>query len=360
MKNESRNAGYCMERTRKRAVYLLLGLLLLFIGTALAVFAACTDEELWMRIVAGLLGAAALLAGLYESYTALRDALFPEKSTLARSIRSQLPYPEEAPDVASLFAMVDGDLREHGSRFGQALIGAQWVLGDEASFIPRIRGIFTKDVTHRHQSNGRTQTTRILQLILVDDRWQVQITGFREARELYAAAECLRLRIPAARSGDENDYLEFMRLDEMERARFLLEFRSAEPQAAPHPQPRHEEAFVLRQADGINTSRISAARLEEQLEAVAGRTVSFALCPTKPFPAPEGMLDRMECFGGPNGYQLVLVFHDDAKGYGGYSSPVERQAALDALLTLWRESRLPDYAGWNPLKRMTASQMRNK
>ena len=48
---------------------------------------------------------------LFRSYRSLRDALIPEKSALARSIRAQLPYPDEAPPVKELFAMVDRDLQ---------------------------------------------------------------------------------------------------------------------------------------------------------------------------------------------------------------------------------------------------------
>ncbi len=75
------------------------------------------------------LGAGAALIGLFLAFLSLRDALFPEKSALAQSIRSQLPYPDEAPGVQELFAMVDRDLKENGQWFGKLGVGREWVLG---------------------------------------------------------------------------------------------------------------------------------------------------------------------------------------------------------------------------------------
>ena len=73
-------------------------------------------------------------------YRSLRDALVPEKSALAQSIRDQLPHPDEAPAVKELFAMVDQDLKQNGQWCGKLGVGKEWVLGDEVSRISRIRG----------------------------------------------------------------------------------------------------------------------------------------------------------------------------------------------------------------------------
>ncbi|USF27219.1 hypothetical protein N510_002165 [Firmicutes bacterium ASF500] len=198
--------GYCLDRTRKRLARLVWSLFyLLLAGACGVVFFVGLGEEkdeiadwaVW--IVSG--GAFLLFAGcfLYETYTDLRDAFFPAKSRLARSIRSQLPYPDEAPPVGELFAMVDRDIEANGQWFDRVAIGKEWVLGDEASAISRIRGVFSRDEIKVRYSNGRRQSTRVIELYIVDDRKQVQLTAMRNPGELKMAVTCLRLRVPEAR-----------------------------------------------------------------------------------------------------------------------------------------------------------------
>ena len=198
--------GYCLDRTRKRLARLLWSLLYLLLaaGCGVVFFLGFGEEKeeisdwaVW--IVSG--GGFLLFAGcfLYETYTDLRDAFFPAKSRLARSIRSQLPYPDEAPPVGELFAMVDRDIESNGQWFDRVAIGKEWVLGDEASAISRIRGVFSRDEIKVRYSNGRRQSTRVIELYIVDDRKQVQLTAMRNPGELKMAVTCLRLRAPEAR-----------------------------------------------------------------------------------------------------------------------------------------------------------------
>lgn len=203
----SRKCGYCLDRTRKRLAR--LGWSLLYLGIAVCcgvVFieqvqedhSAWTFEEWAKLFTCGVITFGAALLCVYETYTDLRDALCPSKSRLAKSIRSQLPYPDEAPDVTELFARVDRDIQENGIWFDRVAIGKEWVLGDDASFIPRIRGVFSRNEIKTHISNSRSQTTRIVQLWLVDDRKQTQCTDLRNPSELDMAVNCLRLRCPEA------------------------------------------------------------------------------------------------------------------------------------------------------------------
>lgn len=205
--------GYCLNRTRKRLAR--LGWSLLYLGVAFCcgvVFfvqmqedrSAWKLEEWVMLIVCAILASGAALLCVYETYTCLRDALCPAKSRLAKSIRSQLPYPDEAPDVAELFARVDQDIQENGMWFDRVAIGKEWVLGDEAASIPRIRGVFPRDKIKTHVSTSRSRITRIVQLWLVDDRRQTQCTDLRSPSELEMAVKCLRLRCPEAFFSDYN------------------------------------------------------------------------------------------------------------------------------------------------------------
>lgn len=202
---ETPQGGYCLDRTRKRLARLLWSLLYLLLaaGCGVVFFMGFGEEKTeisdWaVWIVSG--GGFLLFAGccLYETVTDLRDALFPAKSKLAKSIRSQLPYPDEAPPLEELFAMVDRDIQANGQWFDRVAIGKEWVLGDEVSSIARIRGVFPRDEIKVHYTNGRRQSARVVELYIVDDRRQIQATGLRRPDELQAAVNCLRLRAPEA------------------------------------------------------------------------------------------------------------------------------------------------------------------
>lgn len=205
---EAPQEGWCLDRTRKRLGRLLWSALYLLLaaGCGVVFFMGLEEEKTevsdWaVWIVSG--GAFLLFSGcfLYETYTDLRDALFPAKSRLAKSIRSQLPYPDEAPPVEELFAMVDRDIEANGQWFDRVAIGKEWVLGDDVSAISRIRGVFARDEIKVSHSGGRRQSARVVELYIVDDRKQVQITDLRNPNELQMAVTCLRLRAPEARFG---------------------------------------------------------------------------------------------------------------------------------------------------------------
>src|SRR5699024_8574572 len=147
--------GCCLRRTRGRLTGLIPATLLMaggalclyffYLGQTLPGEVERLDDQ--MRVVYHLcpfLGAGMIWIGIFLAYQSLRDALYPEKSALAQSIRDQLPYPDEAPPVKELFAMVDRDLKENGAWFGKLGVGREWVLGDVVSRIPRIRCVFSR------------------------------------------------------------------------------------------------------------------------------------------------------------------------------------------------------------------------
>ena len=182
--------GFCLQRTRGRltglapAALLMAGgalcLYFFYLGQTLPGEVERLDDQ--MRVVYRLcpiLGAGMILIGIFLAYRSLRDALYPEKSALAQSIRDQLPYPDEAPPVKELFAMVDRDLRENGLWGGKLGIGKEWVLGDQASRIPRIRGVFSRSERHTRRAGKRTQVTYSYEVWIVDDRREQQVTALK-------------------------------------------------------------------------------------------------------------------------------------------------------------------------------------
>ena len=205
--------GYCLSRTRKRLAWLIWALLVLALAGVMLVMLSVglKQDRAYFETMdyvtlafCGVGGLLFLLGGLYLAYVAIRDSFFPAKSTLAKSIRSQLPYPDEAPPVEELFAMVDKDLEENGQWFDAVGIGREWVLGDEATYIPNIRGVYGRNEVH-HRANGNG-LRRITQLLIVDNRQQRFITDMMDYRELDAAIQCLRLRAPLAEFGNYAQY----------------------------------------------------------------------------------------------------------------------------------------------------------
>ena len=259
--------GYCLDRTRKRLARLLWSVLYLLLaaGGGVVFFMGFGEEKTeisdWaVWIVSG--GAFLLFTGcfLYETYTDLRDALCPAKSRLAKSIRAQLPYPDEAPPVEELFAMVDRDIEANGQWFDRVAIGREWVLGDDVTSIARIRGVFPRDEIKVHYSGGRRQSARVVELYIVDDRRQVQVTGLRSPSELEMAVTCLRLRAPEAHFDDHSHITRFLDRPEEDWQAMERDYcrrrdrRLAEEEEREHPRgsytPAQPQSGVTRQDIG--------------------------------------------------------------------------------------------------------------
>lgn len=226
--------GYCLSRTRRRLTWLIWVLLVLVVsGGMFYMFYVGfhLNRTYWETMdyvtlaVCGIGGPLLLTGGLYLGYIAIRDTFFPEKSTLAQSIRRQLSYPDEALPVEELFATVDHDLEKNARWFGKVGVGREWVLGDGANRIDRIRGIFVVNELHQHHTQTGVRTSRNMELVLIDDRWQRTVTSFNSLKDLRAAADYLALRVPDAQRGVNGENINFWTMDEEARQNFEREFR---------------------------------------------------------------------------------------------------------------------------------------
>lgn len=363
--------GYCLSRTRKRLIWLLWSLLLLLLSVCLAVFfldGIKTDRGDWETtdyvslVISGGGTVVLAAAGVYTAYAALRDTFFPGRSALAQSIRSQLPYPDEAPEVAELFDMVDSDLKANGQWFGPVGIGKEWVLGDMANRIDRIRGIFVVDQIRVRSGGSGTRSSRTLELVLIDNRWQKSVTTFRNPGDLQAAADCLALRVPDAHRGKNDQYANFLQMDESRQEEFERDFRQKQSRRtsaqALQESMNGPQDMILKLPNGEVTSRVSVSLAENTLRrCLDGEGTGFELIPTRPIEGENRTFRSLSCrvrTEAESAPEVELMLTGAEEGSALVLSTDGRQA--EDILRKWLRREVPELTGWRPRRVCTAPE----
>lgn len=366
--------GYCLQRTRGRLTGLIWAAIFL-IGGGLAIWFFLTAqsmpyeaERLKEEISFGyylipVAGAGAILVGLFLAYRSLRDALVPEKSALAQSIRDQLPYPDEAPPVKELFAMVDQDLKQNGQWCGKLGIGKEWVLGDAVSSIPRIRGVFSRVERHTRHAGKRTQVTYIYEIRIVDDRRELQVTSLRSKQEVEQAMDCLRRRAPAAMFGvyDSKEYQDLLYAKEEEQQyaqeRAYRQRKAKFEEREREEQERLAQNQVLTLPDGSVTSRITWDTIYQLLcqPNHKGETVPFQLVPGVPIQEQGHTFSRLACLAGGvvQPTRILMEEYSGTPGVPGQYAWTRDVAAGEAedVLRGWLRGELPSLENWTKMER---------
>lgn len=371
--------SYCLDRTRKGLAKLFWALLYLFFGFAGGVcfyMQMQEDRSLWelkdwaFTIFTAVLCLGGTALGLAEAYTDLRDAFCPAKSKLAKSIRSQLPYPDEAPPVEELFAMVDKDIQENGQWFDRVAIGKEWVFGDEVTSIARIRGVFPRDEMVIRHAGGRRQSTRIMELWIVDDRRQIQVTTIHKPAELKAAVDCLRLRMPEAFFDDYKNMSSFTnQTDEEWQATNRSVLRRQDQRLARQEDRERSSAgsntdFVLIDLRGQRTSRFDRRTVEDQLTGLKAPGQHFELEPVEliPIPGLNGVnFSRLSAGITNAGLTLVVTMKMADGTYQAVAKPAGEQEVWQAFASLLERKQLPDFSNlsqWQPLQAMEQPRQR--
>ena len=366
--------GYCLQRTRGRLTGLIPAALLA-VGGGLAIwFFAVAEtmpyeaERLKEEISFGyylipVAGTGAILVGLFLAYRSLRDALHPEKSALAQSIRDQLPYPEEAPPVKELFAMVDQDLKQNGQWCGKLGVGREWVLGDEVSSIPRIRGVFSRVERHTRHAGKRTQVTYLYEIRIVDDRRQQQVTSLKSKREVEEAMDCLHQRAPAAvfgeyNSGEYNDLIYAKEEEQQYAQERAYRNRAAQfEEQNRREQEQRAQNQVLTLPDGSVTSRITWDTIHQLLRQPdqTGETAPFQLVPGVPFQGQGRTFSRLVCLAGGTA-QPTRILMEEYSGTPNVSGQYAWARDLSAgeaetVLRGWLRGEIPALDGWTHMER---------
>lgn len=366
--------GYCLQRTRGRLIGLIPAALLA-VGGGLAIwFFAVAEtmpyeaERLKAEISFGyylipVAGAGAILIGLFLAYRSLRDALHPEKSALAQSIRDQLSYPDEAPPVKELFAMVDQDLKQNGQWCGKLGVGKEWVLGDKISRIPRIRGIFGRVERHTRHAGERTVIKHLYEIWIVDDQQRRQVTSLKSQTELEEALDCLRRRVPAAVFGSygskEYNNLVYSKEDELQYAqeRAYRERAARFEEQSRREQEQQAQNQVLTLPDGSVTSRITWDTIHQLLRQPdqTGEAAPFQLIPGIPFLREGHVFSRLACLpgGAQEPVRILLEEYSGTPSVPGRYAWTRNLTAGEAETVLWGWLRgeIPSLDGWTRMER---------
>lgn len=228
------NDGYCMRQAHARMSMLLWALLYLFIAVCLGVFCYATltetqgyreTEDYAKIIVAGLATVVFAGLGVYSVFVGLRDSLFPEKGALAKSIREQVARPEDYTNVGELFEVVDKDIEDNGQWFGNIAVGDEWILGPTASLISRIRAVFFRNEIRTRSTGKRMTTTRIIQLIVMDDEQRSAIYDLKKEDDLQNLVNYLSVKAPDAIFKPYKEYVNYNSMKKDEWEEFLLDYR---------------------------------------------------------------------------------------------------------------------------------------
>lgn len=370
--------GYCLQRTRRRLSCLLWALLLLFLAVVfLGVFFYQLPMEksdwdtsdtviFYISAPVGLLFAAACV---YMAYIGIRDAFFPEKSALAKSIRAQLPRPEEAPPVKELFAMVDQDIQKNGIWFDRIAVGREWVFGDEVSLLSRIRAIFDRDEIVSRGSGKNRHHTRVIELYILDDRKHAQISTLRHPKELSMLIDCLKLRAPDALFLPYRQYHSYLSMSDDEWGEVEREYcerkTRREIQTARTAQTHENQSMTLSTTFAGVTSRVTADLIRQTLQdavelAQYQDEAFFDLTPSRPFERDGVRYSLMQCavFGSQldenrepvEGLWIYLVLvpvpGPDGKPVRNSMELSCTQEQAEHILLDWLQEEVPDLRNW--------------
>lgn len=318
----------CITQSRKNdKKWVIATLLVALFCFAMTLCLRADRLFLWIHIPLLVIGSAALIKCCFN----LRNFMYPRRGTLARSLR---PYLEDwgTTDVLDLFSRIDKDMEEHGTQFDSVWVGREWVLGEEAMPIERIRGIFSfKTPTGSHPEWN---------ICLVDDRRHVQITSLASERDMNKVYSHLTKLLPRAACGNFRDYMSFVGKTDEEMVLFNALFLSGDND--------EKTEFVFRGSDGIPTSLITPDLIIETVDCLQpGQQVM--LTPCIPLASPWGNSTSLACQRIDDD-AFILIAYFKGRERDLYASPVcSRVKTLKALLDYFGTSQVPDPSGWEYL-----------
>lgn len=370
--NNSQKGGYCYAKSKNGLKHIGFAVLFLLIGITMGFYAVSVMQQYnrdTTNLIVGWIGAVGFTAaGLYEGYTAFRDMLRPEKSKLAVSIRSQVPNSESFSGVKELYAVVDKDIAENGQWFDGVAVGKEWVLGDEASYIPRIRLIFGRDEVVRH---GPGSPYRVIELVLMDDRRQVQRSTLHDPNELKSLIQCISLHAPDASVKSYSEFYDWRKKPEDEWQRLLIEYKrkQSDRELSSYQEERTGiQNMVLTLSDGSVTSRVTKESVDKILtDCLKSGGDWFLLVPGTPFSAEGKLFYGLECFAASDRDSEGLSKRELEQNANAelylrtcpYSDEKKQQTAMvcytngekaRSIVNNWLDGKIPEMNGWTEIR----------
>ena len=267
--------------------------------------------------------------------------LRPQKGKLARSIFTQMESYVDEEEIHTLFRQIDEDVAL-GRQIGPIYIGEQWVLGEEAMRLERVRGVFG---FAPKRSRGRREFT----LILVDQDDNVQ-TASMASEDLQAAQDYLAGLLPPVATGGLDAYSNYITLSSDEKLAFLAQLGKGEPPQPLTVQPTQAEeaqapaAFLYTGPDGEPGRAAGWEEILQDIESLQGEQ-SVRLLAAQPFPCEQGESLGLLCACGAEGYYVAAVFRQGKRPLR-FSSTLAPAEAIALFERYYFERQLPDLAGW--------------
>lgn len=337
MQSLSKTQGkvHCSSRNRARyakrmIVYLILTLLLL--PTSIALLTMQPVE--WPAVVMLCVGVFSL-SKLCISILSMR---YPDRGVLGKSLLSYTDGTKYG-NVRSLFLRIDEDMAANGRKFGYLWVGEEWVLGDEAMRIERIRGIFRIKIWRgkRHE----------YAICLVDDRRNVQTTNIDRESHLDGCYYYLTGLLPHTFRGESmGEYGEFIGMDDEKLEEFNRTY--ADKQRMQGESSKKDEdtvEFVFQGTDGIPTSHVSPKMMYEALDGMEPDSVVW-LTPGKPLPVGTTNSYTLSCHRETefNRYSIGLFMNIDQPQL--FVQELALEGAKVIFADYFAKRCIPDLTGW--------------
>lgn len=316
----------CVTQSRKYAKkWVIIPLFVALFCFAMTLCLLADRAFSWIHIALLVIGSAASVKCCFN----FLKFMYPGRGWLARSLR---PYLEESgeTDVLALFRRIDKDMEAHGRQFDSVWVGREWVLGEGAMPIERIRGIFSFKTP--------TGTQPECNICLVDDRRQVQITSLASESYLNKVYSYLTKLLPRAACGNFRDYINFVGKTDEEMALFNARFLV--------DGTREKTDFVFRKNDEIPTSLISSDLIRTTVDRLSPEG-QVTLTPCIPLKSPWGNSTRL-CIRRIEEDKFLVIAHFKGREHNVYTSPsVSHEEAVKMLMDYFEKYEIPDPISWH-------------